>query len=87
MYREDNFVILDISDERYRGKRIGKRVMIQLCRIVHAGDAIIRLHTREWNENAQKLYEKLGAKIINEKIYFNGMKHIGMQYDKKCSDI
>ena len=74
-----------LVDENYRGRQVGKKMMIQLCRVADAEKAVIQWRTREWNVGAQTFYESIGAKIINETIGINSdIKHIGMQLDREA---
>lgn len=72
-----------LVDENHRGRGVGKKMMIQLCRIANAERALIQWRTREWNVGAQKFYESIGAKLVNQTTSIGGeMKHLGMQLDR-----
>ena len=70
-------------DENYRNIGVGKKMVIELCRIADEEDAIIQWRTFDWNTHAQTFYLSLGAKVISETNYTNSdSKHIGLQMDR-----
>lgn len=63
MYYLEDFVV----SEKYRGKGIGKLLMdAYLKEAKSAGAVLVKWEVLDWNENAVKFYEKMGATIEKE---------------------
>lgn len=64
-----------LVDEKYRGQRIGLKLMKEVAKIASDTGCIMTWMARAWNTHAHKFYESIGAKKLKDIHSTNGAHH------------
>ena len=65
-----------LVDEKYRGHKIGLKLMREVAKVAADNDCLMSWYARNWNAHAIKFYESIGAKKLKEMHSTNGAHHL-----------
>lgn len=64
-----------LVDEKYRGHKIGFKLMKEMAKIASDTGCVMTWMARNWNTKAHKFYESIGAKKLKDIHSTNGAHH------------
>lgn len=65
-----------LIDEKYRGNKIGLKLMREVSKVAFAKDCLMTWRAWHWNTPALKFYESIGGQRIKNVYSSNGAHHI-----------